>query len=142
MPVNIAQVQAKAAELRTLLEQYQEEVGTATAQHLGAVLLPVARTVENLCDGVSCRGTPRLAPVLPLETNQDITPRQRTIAKMIAEGRTNKEMACALAVSVKTIETHRMNLMDRLGVRDSASVVRWAIRVGLFREPTSAPIAS
>lgn len=60
-----------------------------------------------------------------------LTPRQREILRLIAEGRSTKEIAGELAVSVKTVETHRAMLMERLGIRDVAGLVRLAIRVGL-----------
>lgn len=64
----------------------------------------------------------------PLEA---LTPRQREILKLIAEGQSTKEIAYSLGVSVKTVETHRAQLMDRLEIRDIAGLVRFAIRVGL-----------
>lgn len=60
-----------------------------------------------------------------------LTPRQREILQLIAEGRSTKQIAAALAVSIKTIETHRAQLMERLGVHDVAGLVRLAIRHGL-----------
>ena len=60
-----------------------------------------------------------------------LTPRQREILQLIAEGASTREMAERLFVSVKTVETHRAQLMERLGIRDVAGLVRFAIRVGL-----------
>jgi DNA-binding NarL/FixJ family response regulator len=60
-----------------------------------------------------------------------LTPRQREILQLIAEGHSTKEMAQALGLSVKTVETHRTQLMERVGVRDVPGLVRYAIRVGL-----------
>ena len=60
-----------------------------------------------------------------------LTSRQREIWQLIAEGCTTKEIAQKLAVSVKTVETHRTQLMKKLGVHDLASLVRLAIRNGL-----------
>jgi DNA-binding NarL/FixJ family response regulator len=62
-----------------------------------------------------------------------LTPRQREILQLIAEGHTTKEMARALDVGVKTVETHRAQLMDRLNIHDVAGLVRFAIRVGLVQ---------
>ena len=61
----------------------------------------------------------------------DLTSRQREILQLIAEGKTTKEIAALLYLSVKTVETHRSQLMDRLGIHDIAGLVRYAIRVGL-----------
>jgi DNA-binding NarL/FixJ family response regulator len=60
-----------------------------------------------------------------------LTPRQREVLKCIAEGRTTKEIAFALGLSVKTVETHRAQVMERLGIRDVAGLVRYAMRTGL-----------
>ena len=65
------------------------------------------------------------------EPVDDLTERQREILQLIAEGRSTREMAEMLDVSVKTIETHRSRLMDRLGIRDVPGLVRFAIRAGL-----------
>ena len=64
----------------------------------------------------------------PLE---GLTNRQREILQLIAEGRSTKEIARALDVSVKTVETHRMRMMDRLGIHDVPGLVRFAIRAGI-----------
>ncbi|PWT91306.1 MAG: hypothetical protein C5B55_08345 [Blastocatellia bacterium] len=50
---------------------------------------------------------------------------------MIAMGRSTKHIARALNISVKTVETHRAQLMDRLGIHDVAGLVRYAIKTGL-----------
>lgn len=60
-----------------------------------------------------------------------LTPRQREILQLIAEGLSTKEIAHRLGVSVKTVETHRAQLMDRLDIHDVAGLVKYAIRVGL-----------
>lgn len=64
----------------------------------------------------------------PLEK---LTPRQREILQMIAEGKTTKEIARQLDLSIKTVETHRTQLMERLDLHDVAGLVRFAIRRGL-----------
>ena len=60
-----------------------------------------------------------------------LTPRQREVLQLIAEGLSNKEIASRLNVGVKTVETHRTELMERLGIHGVAGLVRYAIRVGL-----------
>ena len=57
-----------------------------------------------------------------------LTPRQREILQLIAEGRSTKEIAYALSVSIKTIETHRAALMERLDIHDVAGLVLFAVR--------------
>lgn len=65
----------------------------------------------------------------PLE---QLTPRQREILQLIAEGQSTKEIAFTLKLSVKTVETHRAQLMERLEIYDVAGLVRYALRVGLI----------
>lgn len=60
-----------------------------------------------------------------------LTPRQREIAQLIAEGHSTRQIAGILHLSEKTVETHRAQLMKALGVHEVAGVVRWAIRTGL-----------
>ena len=61
-----------------------------------------------------------------------LSPRQREVLRLIAEGRTTKQIAQELEISVKTVETHRAQLMERLSIRDVAGLVRYAILVGLI----------
>ena len=63
----------------------------------------------------------------------ELTPRQREILQLIAEGKSTKEIAYILKVSAKTVETHRSLLMDRLGIHDVPGLVRYAIRIGLVQ---------
>lgn len=60
-----------------------------------------------------------------------LTPRQREILQLIAEGRSTKQIAARLDVSIKTVENHRALLMERLGIHDMAGLVRFAVRVGI-----------
>jgi DNA-binding NarL/FixJ family response regulator len=60
-----------------------------------------------------------------------LTPRQREILQLIAERHATKEIAVILNISVKTVETHRAQLMQRLNIHDVPGLVRFAIRAGL-----------
>jgi DNA-binding NarL/FixJ family response regulator len=62
-----------------------------------------------------------------------LTERQQEVLQQIAEGRNTKEIAYRLKLSVKTIESHRAQLMKRLNIHDVAGLVRYAIRAGLVR---------
>lgn len=62
-----------------------------------------------------------------------ITGKERQVLQLVAEGRTTKEIAAALHLSVKTIETHRQNLMAKLDVHSIAELTKLAIRAGLTR---------
>ena len=61
-----------------------------------------------------------------------ITPRQREILRMVAMGHTNREIGESLAISVRTVEVHRFNLMRRLNVRNVAQLLRQALQLGLL----------
>ena len=65
------------------------------------------------------------------EPRESLTPRQREILQLIAEGQSTKRIAATLGVSVKTVETHRSQLMEKLDIHDVAGLVRYAIRIGL-----------
>lgn len=60
-----------------------------------------------------------------------LTPRQREILQLVAEGHTSKDIAQRLGLSYRTVETHRNQLMKRLGVTDLTGLVRFAVRAGL-----------
>ncbi len=60
-----------------------------------------------------------------------LTQRQREIVQLIAEGNTNSEIAETLTISIKTVESHRAQLMSRLDIHDVAGLVRYAVRMGL-----------
>ncbi|MDF3009774.1 MAG: DNA-binding response regulator [Burkholderiales bacterium] len=60
-----------------------------------------------------------------------LTARQREVLRLVASGKSTKEIAFLLNLSVKTVETHRAQIMDRLGIRDVAGLVRYALRTGL-----------
>ena len=66
------------------------------------------------------------------ETKPALTPRQLEVLRLIAQGHGTKDIAHRLAVSIKTVETHRMQLMERLAIHDIAGLVRYALRAGLI----------
>jgi DNA-binding NarL/FixJ family response regulator len=66
--------------------------------------------------------------VSPLE---QLTSRQREILQLIGEGKNTKQIAFNLEISIKTVEAHRLQLMERLSIHDVAGLVRFAIRTGL-----------
>ena len=68
----------------------------------------------------------------PPQRDPLLTPRQTEILRLIAEGRTTQEIAQALTISAKTVETHRAQLMQRLGIYDIAGLVRYAVRTGII----------
>ena len=60
-----------------------------------------------------------------------LTPRQREVLQLIAEGHTSKQIAQILSISLKTVESHRHGIMERLDIHDLAGLVRYALRIGL-----------
>jgi len=60
-----------------------------------------------------------------------LTPREREVFQLIAEGHTNQAIAHRLGISVRTVETHRANLMDKLDIHDVAGLTRLAVQMGL-----------
>jgi len=60
-----------------------------------------------------------------------LTSRQREVLQLVAEGQTSKEIAARLGLSLKTVEAHRAQIMDRLDLRDLPGLVRFAVRAGL-----------
>jgi DNA-binding NarL/FixJ family response regulator len=61
-----------------------------------------------------------------------LTPREEEVTKLIAEGHTTKEIAALLVLSEKTVERHRANILEKLGLRDRVDLTRYAIRRGLI----------
>ena len=82
-------------------------------------------TAQNTIIEQGSRGTKR-------DLLATLSPRQREVLRLIAEGRTTKQIARELEISVKTVETHRAQLMERLGIHDVAGLVRYAIIVGII----------
>jgi two-component system response regulator NreC len=62
-----------------------------------------------------------------------LTTREREVLQLLAEGRSNKEVAAVLEVGVSTIETHRANLMQKLNLHNTAEIVLYAVRKGIIR---------
>ncbi|HZN21511.1 MAG TPA: response regulator transcription factor [Gaiellaceae bacterium] len=62
-----------------------------------------------------------------------LTPRELEVLKLIAEANTSKQIADALFISIKTVERHRQNILDKLGMRDRVELTRYAIRRGLIQ---------
>jgi len=60
-----------------------------------------------------------------------LSAREREVLQLLAEGKTSKEIANALTVSVKTVESHRSQIMDKLGIRTVAELTKFAVREGL-----------
>ena len=139
-----------------MLSMHANEEYVTQALHAGAVgYLPkdTATTELEVAVRAVARGEAYLSPVVSKHVIRDylqrvsshesegrhcavslgdsLTTRQREILQLIAEGYTTKEIAETLHLSMKTIETHRAQLMDRLDIHNIAGLVRYAIRTGL-----------
>ena len=130
-----------------VLSMHTSSEYVAAALKAGAVgYLPKSATAEELKQALDAvqRGTHYLHPTVAgsvvavlrdsseLEDPLDVlSDRQREVLKLIADGHSTRQMAQTLNVSVKTIETHRSQLMDRLGIFDVPGLVKFAIRHGL-----------
>lgn len=108
-------------------------VKEAATSELELALRAVAKGDTYLSPAISAKVIDmtlgRSTPGSPLDR---LTPRQREILQLIAEGRSTKQIADTLKLSVKTVETHRAQLMSRLEIYDVPGLVRYAIRVGMI----------
>lgn len=102
-----------------------ELVAAIEAVRAGDSYLSPAIT-QHVVDAVA---RPREATAEALAT---LTDREREVLELIAEGLSSKEIASRLGVSLKTIESHRSNLMDKLGIHKVSGLVRFAIRAGMI----------
>jgi DNA-binding NarL/FixJ family response regulator len=108
---------------------------TSDLSELEMAVRAVARGETWLSPDVSARlarslGKGEKAAASPYEL---LTHRQREVLQLIAEGRSTKQIAQRLGISIKTVETHRSELMERLGIHGIAGLVRYAIRAGIVR---------
>ncbi len=104
-------------------------ITTQAAADLIQAIRDVGRGTVYLSPGVS--GTVVDAYLSKTEPPEDpLTPREREVLQLVAEGKTTKEIAQVLGLSVKTAETHRTRTMRKLGIHDTAGLVRYAIRRG------------
>ena len=84
-------------------------------------------------------GTLVLTTALRAANELGLTPRQREVLRLIADGRTMKEVAALLGLSPRTVETHKYQVMEALGVGTTAELVRYALEHGLATPPSDRP---
>jgi DNA-binding NarL/FixJ family response regulator len=75
----------------------------------------------------------------PLDKYETLTPREREVLQLAAEGHTSPKIAARLGISTRTAETHRANLMHKLGLHNQADLIRYALRRGILPEESSIP---
>lgn len=71
------------------------------------------------------------------KATESLTSREREVLQLIAEGNTNKQIAAVLCISVKTVEKHRQQVMDRLNIHDIAGLTRYAMQRGIIESKVS-----
>jgi len=92
------------------------------------------KVTELVMDGYLKGGAADPAPEARASTpGRRITPRQTEVVRLLAEGKTNKEVALALGISVKTAETHRTQIMHKLGLKSFSDLVKYAVREKLVK---------
>ena len=92
-------------------------------------LLSAVEALSNHKPWVTCCATELLlSKDSPNDKPERLTSREREIVQLLAEGKTSKEIASALAISVKTTETHRANIMRKLGFHSVSELIRYAVR--------------
>jgi DNA-binding NarL/FixJ family response regulator len=106
----------------------------------GAALAELELAIRAVAHGETYLSPPISKPVIAeylrrthAEVNsvERLSPRQTEILKLLAEGKTTKQIALDLSISAKTVESHRAQLMERLDIHDLAGLVRYAIKTGL-----------
>ena len=105
---------------------------TQAASELVQAIREVVRGAVYLSPGVSRTVVDayRARTELPVDP---LTPREREVLQLVAEGKTTKEAATVLGVSTKTAESHRTHIMSKLDIHETAGLVRYAIRRGLIQ---------
>jgi len=129
-----------------MLSMHDDERYSYEALQAGAAGFVLKRAADtDLIDAVrsAMRGDSFVAPANQAELlkewadgglgrpQEELTPRELEVVKLIAEAHTNRQIADVLHVSEKTVESHRANLLQKLGMRDRVELVRYAIRRGL-----------
>jgi len=129
------------------LTVHDEDPYLLEALRLGAKGYVVkTHAAENLVQAIreASRGGVYLGPEISLAvvqayqnkrelSSEPLSPRERQVLQLIAESKTTKEVAVALNISVKTAETHRTHIMEKLDIHETAGLVRYAIRRGLVQ---------
>jgi DNA-binding NarL/FixJ family response regulator len=106
----------------------RELVKAIEAAARGESYLPPSIAATLLADYRRLASQPVLGP------NNPLTAREREILQLVAEGHTNRAIADLLVVSIKTVQAHRANIMEKLDAHDRVDLVRYAVSTGLVRD--------
>ena len=130
-----------------ILTSYADEQYVLDALHAGASgYVLKTRAISDLMHAIRdvCRGTLYLSEGVSREALRaffakeplraaPLSGREREVLQLIAEGKSIKEIALVLCISAKTVETHRRRMVDKLDIRETAGLVRYAIRQGIIQ---------
>lgn len=138
-PILVLTQYAESVYLRRLLEAGANGYILKSAR--GEELLSAIRAVlrggtyvdPSLAGAMVSAALGKAGPDSDEEALARLTPRERQVLQLVAEGYANKEIATSLELAVKTVMAHRANLMDKLGIRNRSKLVQFAIRTGLLR---------
>jgi DNA-binding NarL/FixJ family response regulator len=120
----------KTEPLNYILQAVESVMGGG--MYFAANVPPAALRASGAAAVAQVAAPPRTGPAATsLEAVQTLSSRELEVARLVAEGFSSKEVASRLALSVRTVEKHRANIMNKIGVREVASLVRWCVQSGL-----------
>lgn len=140
-----------------ILSAFEDEATILRAIKAGAAgyILKASASLEQMAAALTCleQGGAFFSPAItalmakwlresaigPADPLSGLSPRQRQILKLLGAGRSTKEIAFELELGRSTVETHRAALMKKLGLRDTAEVIRFALAAGLVADPPRRP---
>jgi two-component system response regulator NreC len=144
----VAQIRARMPEARILvLSMHDQAHDVREAFDAGADgYLPKAAADEDLVRAIRAVAAgeryvhPSLGAALASPTAgggplAELTVREREILRLLALGHTNQEIAEQLSISINTVQAHRSHIIDKLNLHSRADLMRYAVRVGLLRDP-------
>jgi two-component system response regulator NreC len=109
-------------------------VKSGAAQDLIQAVRRATRAYVYLSDAVSAIANGTRGAQANLDgATRPLSTREREVLQLIAEGRTSREVAALLGISVTTVKSHRNHIMEKLNIHDKAGLTRYAIRIGLIR---------
>lgn len=126
-----------------ILSMYSEENYVRNALSAGArgyilknaLDIDLVASVKKIAEGKKVIGPGLIGDFEPDENTYHLTPREKQILQLIAEGKSNKDIAALLDLSVNTVSVHRANIMEKLNIHRTAELVLYAVRQGLVQIP-------
>ncbi len=138
------EIRRKLPETQVLiLSMYGEDSYVRNALEAGArgyllknvIEMELTRAVKEVAAGRRYLGAGLAPAAAPADGYERLTQREKQVLQLIAQGKSNKEIAAVLEVSVNTVAVHRANLMDELNLHRTAELVLYAVSKGLVRPP-------